>query len=65
MSLFSMFVAQQVSDYLAIIRCIKIIGEMGAFLYAFITHVDTFSKYYDLILKSEVRIISFMQQHLL
>jgi hypothetical protein len=40
-----------VSTYLAIIRCIKIVGEIAALLYTVVTLLDTFPQFYDLILK--------------
>jgi hypothetical protein len=54
MSLFNASMAQHVSAYLAIIRCINIIGEIAARLYTVVTCVDTFSWFPDLILNSEV-----------
>jgi hypothetical protein len=42
MSLFNTFIAC-VSAYLAIIKCIKIIGEIAALLYTVIAIVDMFS----------------------
>jgi hypothetical protein len=46
-SSFNTSLAQLVSAYLAIIRCIKIVGKMTALLYIIISHVDTFSLFYD------------------
>jgi hypothetical protein len=43
MSLFNIFIAQHVSAYLAIIRSIKIVGEIAVLLYTVIMLVDTFS----------------------
>jgi hypothetical protein len=41
--LFNTYVAQHVSAYLAIIRCIKIAGEIAALLCTVVTRITTFS----------------------
>jgi hypothetical protein len=43
MSIFAKSVAQYVSAYLAIIRYIKIVGEIAEISHTAVTHVDTFS----------------------
>jgi hypothetical protein len=53
MSSFNTCIAHHVSAYLAIIRCMKIVGEIYALLYSVVTHVSS-SSFYDLNLKFEV-----------
>jgi hypothetical protein len=48
------FIAQHVSAYLANIRCIKIVREIGKLLYTVVIIVGPSSQFYDFILKSEV-----------
>jgi hypothetical protein len=40
MPLFNVFIAQHVSAYLAIIRCIKIVGEIAQLLYTVVPLVN-------------------------
>lgn len=54
MSFFDIFIAQHVSAYLANTRCIKIVREIAALLCIVAIIVGPFSKFYDLILKSEL-----------
>jgi hypothetical protein len=43
MFLFNTSVAQHVSADVAIIKCIKIVGEITTVLYSVVTHIDKFS----------------------
>jgi hypothetical protein len=52
--LFNTSIAQHVPAYLAIIKCIKIDGGIAALLYTIVTHINTFSYFYNLVLNSEV-----------
>jgi hypothetical protein len=53
MPLFNTSVAQQVWAYLALFRCIKIVGEIATILHTAFTRVDIFPWFYDVIMKCE------------
>jgi hypothetical protein len=61
-ALFNTSIAQHVSAYLAIIRCIKIDGRIDILLYTAVTRVDAFSYFYKLTIQNTRRCSGFYKK---